>query len=196
MNSHHSEDDAIHEAILEANQMSDREMLWYRMGALIFTLIIMILVWVLMVGRKEFSPNTAMIWPATSVLDKGIKHGWDIPSLSRELKFPVLVPDLRQLGIKPAKYSTSTFGGNKSAVVLCQYGKSTVLIYRFLAPSKLFNEMKRFQNKNGLYYFTSGDAVSVVVWRDRRVGYYGLAARATERDLLGLADKVVVELRK
>jgi hypothetical protein len=189
------DDVSIHEAILQANQVTDRELLWHRIGPLIVSVIIMALVWIFLVGRKEVSPTTEMVWPATAVLDKGIHHNLDLTTLSKDLHFSVVAPDLRQLGLKLAKSSTASFGGVTAAVMQCQYGKSVVLLYRFRQPSKLFKDMKQFRGKNSIFYYTSSDAVAVVAWRDHVFGYYGLAAKATEKDLLTLADKIVKELK-
>ena len=176
--------------------MDARSMLWFRLGSLFFSLLIMGLVLLLMVGRKEFSPTTEMVWPATAVLDKGIHNNKDLKTLSNEIKFPVVWPDLRQLGVKLSRSSTASLGGEKAVVMECSYGKSVLLLYRFAKPSKLFPDMKKSKGKTSSFFYTSDQAVSVVAWQDPKFGYYAIAAKATEKDLLGLADKMVPELQK
>lgn len=189
-----NDDQRIHEAILKASEVDEQALLWIRMGALVFSILVLALVWVFMIGPKEFSPSSEMVVPATAILDKGILNSKDLKTVSQDLKFPIRAPDLRQLGGKLTTSSVTSFGGVKAAVMQFQYGKSVFLVYRFQHPSKLVKDMRKFRGKSTTYCVASGGAVSVVVWPDSASGFYALAAKATERDLLNLAEKMVLEL--
>ena len=184
----------IHEAILLANSMDAKSMLWFRLGSLAASLVIMGLVVYFMIIRREVSPLTEMVAPATTFLEKGVHDNKDLPTLSTQMHFAVIWPDLRQLGVKLSRSTASRFGGVPAAVMECQYGKSVLLLYRFNKPSNLYNDMQKSRGKSNLFFYVSDQAVSVVVWKDKKVGYYGLAAKATEKDLLTLADKMVPQL--
>jgi hypothetical protein len=66
-----------------------------------------------------------------------------------------------------------------------------LLLYKFDQASDQFKEMKQVHAGKNLFYLSSAGAVSVISWKDRRSGYYALAAKATEKDLVGLATKMV-----
>ena len=176
--------------IAEQHAPQKGEVWWYRQGAYLATGIVAIALWFTMIGPKEFSPKTEMIEPATDALSTGVPTVQDLGSISKSLKFSVKPPDLRQLGGKLVRAGTTSFGGQKTAIFQYQYGRSEFLLYVFEKPSKLFKDMKKVQSEKNLFYVSSGGAVSVVAWKDRRVGYYSLAAKATEKDLVTLAAKV------
>jgi hypothetical protein len=177
--------------IAQQHEPQRGEVWWYRQGAFITTGIVAVALWFTLIGPKEFSPKTEMVDPAADALNTGVPSVQDLGSISKTLQFTVKPPDLRQLGGKLTRAGTTSFGGQKSAVFQYQYGKSEFLLYVFDKPSKLFKDMKKTQAGKNLFYVSSGGAVSVVAWKDRRFGYYSLAAKATEKDLVNLAAKVV-----
>lgn len=188
------EDDGLQKAVLQEIQPARHEIWFYKWGALILTLIAASVIWVKMIGAKQFTPRSDMVLPATAVLETGIKHNVPVKELAHEMQFQVKAPDLRQLGGKLTKSSSADFGGEKAIVMHYQYGKSDFLLYRFQQPSKLFDTMKKAIIKGHVFFFDSGGAVTVVAWKDKKVGYYALAAKATEKDLLALADKMLAQV--
>jgi len=172
-------------------ELKRHEVWWYRQGAYVATAIVAATVWFIMIGPKEVTPKTEMIEPATSTLTAGLNQTKDVASVSKDLQFSIVAPDLKQLGGKLTKVGKSEFGGQQAAVLQYQYGKSVFLLYRFLQPSKQFNQMKQVQAGKNLFYVSSAGAVSVIAWKDRKSGYYALASKATEKDLLALAGKMV-----
>ena len=185
------EDIAIHDAILDSNSMDARSVFMFRVGTATLSAILLAAMMILTVGRREYSPRTEMVLPATTFLDKGVHELKDLKTISTELKTPVLVPDLRQLGIKLSRMTSTDFGGVHAALMECSYGKSVVLIYRFVNPSGLMPQMKMSKGKTNTFYYDSDQSVSVVAWKDKKLGFYAIAAKSTEKDLLGLADKIV-----
>ena len=185
------EDIAIHEAIFESSQMEARALGWFRIGSAALSAVLLGGVMILTVGRKEYSPRTEMVDPAMTFLDKGVHETKDLKTISTELKSPVAIPDLRQLGLKLSRMTSTEFGGVHAALMECSYGKSVVLIYRFLKPSGLMPQMKVSKGKTSTFYYDSDQSVSVVAWKDKKLGFYAIAANSTEKDLLGLADKIV-----
>ncbi len=190
-----NDDEAIRREILQANLVDDHAALWMRIGAFVFSLVLMGLLWIFMVGRKEASPKTEMVWPATAVLEKGIRNNRDLKSLAKDLNIPLTVPDLRQVGGKLVKSSSATLGGVKAIVMQFQFGRSQFLLYRLDHASTFFKDMRQSKGKNCGFYVTSSGSVSVVAWQDKHRRFYALAAKATEADILSLADKVVAELK-
>lgn len=167
------------------------EVWWYKQGVYMATGLMAVVLWFTMIGPKISTPKTEMIDPATDVLTAGLSHPADVATVSKDLKFKVTPPDLKQLGAKLTKVGKSEFGGQEAAVLQYQYGKSVLLLYSFNQESKLFKEMKQVHAGKNLFYLSSGGAVSVISWKDRRSGYYALAAKATEKDLVNLAGKMV-----
>lgn len=178
--------------IAQQHEPQRGEVWWYRQGAYITTAVVAFVLWFTLIGPKEFSPKTEMVDPAADALNTGVPSVQDLGSISKTMGFFVKPPDLRQVGGKLTRAGTTSFGGQKAAVFQYQYGKSEFLLYVFAKPSKLFKDMKKAQVGKNLFYVSSGGAVSVVAWKDRRFGYYSLAAKATEKDLVTLATKVVV----
>jgi hypothetical protein len=181
-----------HPAII-AKQLEPKrgEVWWYRQGAYLATAIVAVAIWFVMIGPKERSPKADMVEPATDVLTTGVKKPEDSSALSKELHFKVLPPDLKQLGGKLNRVSKAEFGGQQAAVFDYQYGKSEFLLYRFIEPSNEFKDMKKVHAAKNLFYISSSGPTTVVAWKDRRSGYYALAAKATEKDLITLAGKMV-----
>jgi hypothetical protein len=167
------------------------EVWWYRQGAYIATAIVAAGIWFVMIGPKEFTPKSTMVDPAIDTLNTGVPNFQDAGQLSKKLKFRVRPPDLRQLGCKVTRSSIAEFGGQPSAVFQYQYGKSVVLMYSFNNPSVLFKEMKQVHQARSLFYCSSSGPATVVAWKDRRSGYFAIAAKATEKDLVVLAGKIV-----
>ncbi len=166
------------------------EVWWYKQGAYVTTAIVAVVLWFLVIGPKIATPKTDMVDPATTALAQGLKPK-DPKSLSNELHIKVAPPDLRQLGGKLTRIGTDEFGGQQAAVYQYQYGKSVLLLYYFREASKQFKEMKEVRTAKTLFFVSSGGAVSVIAWQDRRSGFYALAAKATEKDLVTLAGKMV-----
>ena len=181
--------------VVQRLEIKRHEVWWYKQGAFITTGIVAAAIWFVMIGPKEISPKTEMIEPATNVLSTGVKPAKDLNTVSKDLNFKVVPPDLKQLGGKLIQVGKSEFGGKPAATMQYQYGKSVLILYRFIEPIKLLDEMKQVHAGPNLFYLSSGGAVSVIAWKDHHSGYYALAAKATEKDLLSLAGKVVRELK-
>ena len=186
-----SDQDEQARAFAERLQPQRHEVWWYRQGAYIATAIVAAGVWYVLIGPKEFSPKTEMVDRAIDTLSTGVPSVQDPAAISNTLKFKVKPPDLRQLGGKLTRASTTPFGGEQTAVFQYQYGKSVFLLYVLNKPSVLFKDMKKVQDGKTLFYCSSGGPASVVAWKDRRSGYFALAAKATEKDLVTLASKIV-----
>ena len=181
-------------AIVYASHLApkEHEVWWYRQGVYVATAIAAVVIWFVMIGPKVATAKTEMIDPATETLSTGLKRTADLTTLSKELKYRVIAPDLRQLGAKLTRIGKDQFAGQPAAVLQYQYGKSVLLLYRFNRASKQFRDMKQVRAGKSLFYLSSGGAVSVISWKDRRAGYYALAAKATEKDLVALAGKMVL----
>ncbi len=177
-------------SLVEGLTPEPAEVWWYRRGAYLVTAILILLLWFIVIGPRKSTPMTDIVDPVTRTLESGVKEPKDLKAVSKELGFPVVAPDLRQLGGKLIRAGTGEFGGEPSAVMQYQYGRSVFLLYRFQQRAGQIEEMRMHRIGKDPFYVASGGAVSVVAWKDRRTGYYAVAAKATEKDLLGLAIKM------
>lgn len=178
-------------AVAQQLEPKRHEVWWYRQGAYIGAGLMAAAVWFIAIGPKIATPKTEMVDPAATILETGIKQAADQNAISKELGLKVAPPDLRQLGGKLTKVGKAEFGGAQAAVMQYQYGKSVFLLYYFAQPSKQYKDMSLVHAGKNQFYLSSAGAVSVISWKDRRSGYYALVAKATEKDLVALAGKMV-----
>jgi len=147
-------------------------------------------IWTYRIEPDDKSPNTLMVEPADELLSSFVQPAPDVMSLSRDLGFKVMVPDLTRLGASLTTVGESQFGGRPAAVVEYKLGYGDYLLYSFSQNSNLLKQMRKVDCSTCSFYVTSGGSVSVVVWKDRVLGYRALAAKVTEQDLLKLAENV------
>lgn len=164
--------------------------LQYRLTVLLVTAIFSVIVWCFLIVRKEQTPYTMMVEPATETLETGITASKDLSVVSKELAFKVDALDLKRWGGDLTAIGRSEFGGQHAAVMQYQYGDSIILVYTFPHVTSLFGDMKRVDSTGQPFYVTSGGAVSIAAWKDKECGYRALAAKATEKDILALAENV------
>ena len=165
--------------------------IWLRIGATLMTSVIALVVWFAVILRTEQTPYTLMVKPAAETLESGVSSSKDLTTISNELSFQVDALDLKRIGGDLTAVGKSEFGGQHAAVMQYQYGDSIILVYTFGHKTKVFQDMTQLDVPDNHFYLTSGGAVSVVAWKDKESGYRAIAAKATEKDILALAENVV-----